>query len=134
VNNEQPEGNSEYDKRFFAAMDDDFNTTEALAVLFDLAHEINRVRTDNKDLAIRLGYNLRTLAGLLGILQRDPALFLQGEASQGLSNEEIEAKISQREAARAAKDWGESDRIRDELIEQGIILEDGAGITTWRRS
>ncbi len=127
----------EYHDRFFAAMDDDFNTADALAVLFDLAHEINRIRTTNEKHASQLGLVLRQLAGLLGLLQRGPAEFLQGtgnvEGSE-ISTEDIEAMINQRNAARVAKDWSESDRLRDALAELGIILEDGPQGTTWRRS
>jgi cysteinyl-tRNA synthetase len=127
---------SEYDERFFKTMDDDFNTSEALAVLFDLAHEINRIRASDEGQANALGQNLKQLAGLLGILQGEPTKFLQGAADMGdgLTNKEIEAMVAQRVAARAAKDWAESDRLRDELTNQGIILEDSAGTTSWRRA
>jgi len=73
---------------------------------------------------------------LLGLLERDPDVFLQGggdTAGGGLSSDDIEALINQRLQARANKDWAESDRIRDELAAQGIVLEDGAAGTTWRR-
>lgn len=138
-NRKQSHKNLAYGERFFAAMDDDFNTAEALAVLFELAHEINRIRTSDasdESQATELGQSLYQLAGLLGILQREPTEFLQGASvtSHGLTDEEIDAMISRREAARAAKDWAESDRLRDELANRGIILEDGAAGTTWRRS
>ena len=128
---------SEYHQRFFAAMDDDFNTADALAVLFDLAHEINRIRTTKEERASQLGQDLKQLASLLGLLQRVPTEFLQGTnnvSESELSNDDIEAMINQRNAARAAKDWSESDRLRDALAAQGIILEDGPQGTTWRRS
>ncbi len=123
-----------YEQRFNAAMDDDFNTAEAVAVLFDLVREINRLRTEDTAQAARLADTLRTLSSVLGLLQSDPESFLKdtGEAS-GLTNAEVEQLILQRNAARINKNWKESDRLRDWLANQGIILEDGAAGTTWRR-
>lgn len=118
-----------YAARFKAAMDDDFGTSEAVSVLFDLAGEVNK----SKDQA--LARLLKDLGGVLGLLQRDPEAFLQGDSAEGgLSAEQVEALIQARKDARAAKNWAESDRIRDELTAAGIVLEDSAGATTWRRA
>lgn len=122
------ENANDYTRRFFAAMNDDFGTVEAMAVLFELANEVNK--TNSAELA----GCLKALGGIIGLLQRDPQEFLQGgSVSDGLSNEEIESLIAQRKQARAEKNWAESDRIRDLLNAENIILEDGAGGTTWRR-
>ena len=119
---------NDYTRRFFAAMNDDFGTVEAVAVLFELALEINKTGDTH------LAGCLKALAGIIGLLQRDPAEFLQGSAaSDGLTNAAIDALIEQRKQARADKNWAESDRIRDVLNAENIILEDGAGGTTWRR-
>ncbi len=128
------EGLGDYAARFYAAMDDDFATPEAMAVLFDLAREVNRLRGSDERAAAQHGALLRHLAGLLGLLQREPQAFLQGGAGGGLADAEIERLISERLEARKRKDWAASDRIRDELKAQGVVLEDGAGGTTWRRA
>ncbi len=129
-----PASGGDYRSRFLAAMDDDFNTPEALAVLFDLVREINRVRQDDPAAAAGLGATLRDLGGVLGLLQDDPEGWLRGDATaDGLSDADIEALIRRRTEARQAKDWAEADRVRDELQAAGIVLEDGAGATTWRR-
>lgn len=122
------ENANDYTRRFYAAMNDDFGTVEAVAVLFELAGEINKTNDAH------LAGCLKALGGIIGLLQRDPIEFLQGGAvSDGLSNEEIEDLIARRKQARADKNWAESDRIRDLLNEHKIILEDNAGGTTWRR-
>jgi cysteinyl-tRNA synthetase len=118
-----------YACHFRDAMDDDFATPEAVAVLFDIANELNR----SKD--AKLAAQLKGLAGVLGLLQRDPVEFLQAgpAAADGLSAEEIDVKVIARNAAKKAKNYAESDRIRDELKAAGIVLEDGPQGTTWRR-
>ena len=109
-------------QRFKEAMDDDFGTPEAVAVLFELA---NRVNSGEKPLAGQL----KALGGVLGLLQRDPAAFFQGK-----SEDWIDAKILEREAARRQKDFAAADRIRQELLERGVVLEDKGGKTSWRRA
>ncbi len=123
-----------YNDSFQAAMNDDFNTPEAIALLFELAKEINRIRIDDSSQAAPLGRELRRLGGFLGLLQTVPETFLQGTESADLSATEIEQKIAQRQAARKKRDWAEADRIRAYLKEKGIILEDGAQGTIWRKT
>ncbi|MCA1806142.1 MAG: cysteine--tRNA ligase [Xanthomonadaceae bacterium] len=127
---------SEYQRRFSAAMDDDFNSAEALAVMFELTRELNRAREAGTDEAPRLAATLVQLGARLGILQADPLQYLRGQPVReagGLEDDEIEARIQARLDARARKDWAEADRIRDELQAAGIQLEDAAGTTRWRR-
>ncbi|BCX88919.1 cysteinyl-tRNA synthetase [Methylomarinovum tepidoasis] len=119
-------------QRFEAAMDDDLGTPEALAVLFDLAKEINRLRDCDPEKAARLGATLKTLGKVLGILTQDPEAFLKGETAD-LSDEEIERLIEQRDQARKRRDWASADRIRDQLKKKGIVLEDTPQGTLWRR-
>jgi len=114
-----------YAARFQAAMNEDFGTPEAVAVLFDLASEVNR--SQSAELA---GW-LKTLGGVLGLLQADPQSFLQAGAS--LSEDDIQAQIAQRAAAKAAKNFAEADRIRKALAGQGIVLKDSPTGTTWER-
>jgi cysteinyl-tRNA synthetase len=131
--------------RFETALDDDFNTPEAFAVLQELAREINSTRaTGDLDLAGALGVQLRRLAGVLGLLQADPEEWFRAQgadfggaagAQQQLGEAEIEQRISARLAARAARDFAAADRIRDELAALGVQLEDRpGGRTQWRRS
>ena len=118
-----------YKQRFEQAMDDDFNTPVALAVLFELARELNKA--DNKSV---LAATLKQLAAIMGLLQDDPDSFLKGGASDGLAEAEIEQFIEARKTAKANKDWAQADSIRDQLKAQGIVLEDVAGgKTSWRR-
>jgi cysteinyl-tRNA synthetase len=131
---EAPEG-TEYERRFETAMQDDFNTADALAVLFDVARELNRARTEQSKEAVALAGLLKKLANIIGLLETDPAEFLQSSVSQdGLSDEDIEQKIRQRHEAKKNKNWSSADQIRDELTTNGIILEDSAEGTRWRRS
>jgi cysteinyl-tRNA synthetase len=125
---------AEYKKRFEQAMDDDFNTPIAVAVLFDLAREINKCKSDVAR-AGELAGSLKTLAAVLGILQDDPDGFLKGgNADDGLSEDEINQQIQLRIEAKKNKDWAKADEIRDQLKAQGIIVEDIAGGTSsWRR-
>jgi len=122
-----------WEEQFYAAMDDDFGTPAAVAALFELAHEVNRVRATDIALAARLGATLRRLAGVLGLLERESEHFLQGGGPAALTADEIERLIAARLAARQARNFGEADRIRDELKARGIVLEDGPSGTTWRR-
>ena len=133
--------------RFRAAMNDDFNTPEAVAVLFDLANEVNRT-ADERKAAL-----LRALGGVLGLLQRDATEFLQrpqhagsrlagaatgqeagGAALQAYSPERIAALIQERAAAKKGRNYAEADRIRQDLLDAGVVLEDAPQGTTWRRA
>ena len=117
--------------KFREAMDDDFNTAEAMAALFELANEVNRTRSPSA------AGQLKALAGVLGLLQRDPVAFLQGAtAADGQPDTAaIEARIAARVAAKQAKDYAEADRIRAELLAEGVVLEDKpGGATEWRRA
>jgi cysteinyl-tRNA synthetase len=116
-----------YAARFRDAMDDDFNTAEAVAVLFELANELNRHPSPE---TARL---LRGLAGILGLLDRSPERFLQGDLPEGWTAARIEKQIAARAAAKKARNFAEADRIRNELLAAGILLEDGPQGTTWRR-
>ncbi|MFZ3206862.1 MAG: cysteine--tRNA ligase [Pseudomonas sp.] len=125
-------GGEVFVERFGAAMDDDFNSPEACAVLFELAREINRLRESDLQAAAGLAARLKELAGVLGVLQLEPEAFLQAGAAGKVDAAEVEALIAARLQARTEKNWGESDRIRDQLSAMGVVLEDGKGGTTWR--
>jgi len=147
------EGRSkEFIARFEEAMNDDFNTAEAIAVLFELAREVNKARTADAVKAEKLAATLRYLGGVLGLLQADAEDWLKGRRAEvpvegiigtgavgsvaisaAYSDEKIDELIQQRLEARKNKDWATADRIRNELKEQGVVLEDTAGGTTWRR-
>jgi cysteinyl-tRNA synthetase len=123
--------NEAHAARFQSAMNDDFNTPVAVSVLFDLASEVNRTR----DTA--LARQLKQLAGVLGLLGREPRVFLQqaaGTGDAGIAPAEIETLIAARVAAKQAKNYAEADRIRAQLLEAGVALEDKpGGSTEWRR-
>jgi cysteinyl-tRNA synthetase len=125
--------NEKFINQFNAAMDDDFNVPVALASLFDLAREINRLRDEgNIDQAAGLAALLKRLGGVLGLLQQSPEEFLQA----GMNSEEvhqIEALIEGRNEARRQKNWAQADKLRDQLLELGVALEDGAKGTSWRK-
>jgi cysteinyl-tRNA synthetase len=127
---------SEYQQRFEQALNDDFNTANAIAVLFDLAREINRAKSDGKEQQHVLASLLRFLGGILGLLQADAEEFLKSTAGSGggLSDTAIDELVEARLQARADKDWANADRIRDELVEAGIVIEDGSDGTRWRRA
>ena len=132
VNADEQAAASDAAERFTAAMDDDFNTPIALAALFDLARDLNRAKSDQPAEAPRLAGELKRLAGVLGLLQQTPQTFLKGAQQQvALSEEEIEAKIAERQAAKGSKDFARADAIRDELAALGIILKDSREGTTW---
>ena len=120
--------------RFLTAMEDDFNTPEALSALFELARELNKAKGSDQEAG--LAATMLALAKMLGLLEQHAEQFLQGGSAAGSDDAEaaeIEELISRRNQARADKDWAESDRIRDEFIAKGIVLEDGPNGTSWRR-
>ena len=131
--NSAPAGGEEFVARFSSAMNDDFNTPEAYSVLFDMAREVNRLKTLDLDKASSLGALMRELADVIGILYQEPEAFLKGDTGNDDEVAEIEALIKLRNDSRAAKDWANADLARDKLNNLGIELEDGADGTTWRR-
>ena len=130
VTDAEPDWSTPWAQRFQAAMDDDFNTAEALAVLFELANEVNR------GAAPALAQQLRALGKVLGLLERDATAFLQGgvQTEGGLDVAEIERMIEARVSAKNGRDFAEADRLRAAVLEAGIVLEDSAQGTTWRRA
>jgi cysteinyl-tRNA synthetase len=120
-----PEG-SDYEERFEAAMDDDFNTPQAISVLFELVTAINKASGDEKN---QLAALLKKLAGILGCLQTNPDDFFKSGADA--DEAWIQQMIEKRAEAKANKDWGTADQVRDELMEKGIVLKDGPEGTTW---
>ena len=123
-----------YLERFEQAMNDDLNVPEAYSVLFDLARDLNKHKSQGDagaEEAGKLAAVLKGIGGILGFLQCDPEAFMQSGNDDEVA--EIEALIKARNDARAAKDWGAADAARDKLTAMGIVLEDGAGGTTWRR-
>lgn len=126
---------STYYARFIEAMNRDFNTPEAFAVLHDLVRALNNATSGNDPADPRqLAGQLKALGNLLGLLQENPADFLRGKAAKdGLSDSAIEDLIAQRVAAKKAKDFARADAIREQLMQQGIVLEDSRDGTQWRR-
>jgi cysteinyl-tRNA synthetase len=120
-----------YKARFEQAMDDDFNTPVALAVLFDVARELNKAKENEPEKVTLLATSLKLLAALLGLLQHNPDAFLKGDED---GDNQIEQQIQARIDAKKAKDWATADKIRNDLKASGIILEDAPdGTTSWRR-
>ena len=125
-----PDWEEAWGRRFREAMEDDFNTPEAVAVLFDLAGEVNRTHS------AKLARQLRALGGLLGLLRRDAESFLRASKAplDGISEPEIAKLIAERSEARSARNFRRSDEIRAELLRKGVALEDSPSGTTWRRA
>ena len=124
-----PDWSEPHGARFREAMNDDFNTPEAVAVLFDLASELNRTRS------VAAAAQLRVLGGMLGLLGRDADAFLRAApGAAAIAPEAIERSIAARGAAKKARNYAEADRIRNQLLDQGIVLEDTPRGTTWRRA
>ena len=127
-------GGEAFEARFVEVMNDDFNTPEAYSVLFDMAREVNRLKSEDMAAANALASHLRKLSSVLGLLEQEPDAFLQsGAQADDGEVAEIEALINARLEARQAKDWAAADAARNRLTEMGIILEDGPQGTTWRR-
>ncbi|WP_410678952.1 cysteine--tRNA ligase [Avibacterium paragallinarum] len=127
-----PQGGEEFVAQFKEAMDDDFNTPNAISVLFEMAREINKLKAEDKTKADHLAARLRELGNILGLLQQSPEAFLQAGADDS-EVAKIEALIKQRNESRAAKNWAAADEARNQLNAMGIVLEDGANGTTWRK-
>ena len=130
--------------RFYEAMDNDFNTAQALGHLFDTVKHLNKILrilperpvTADLELLRSAGESFRTLAGVLGVLQHDPAAVIAGKKTKNmvgidLGEEEIEQLIAKRNQARAIKDWAASDEVRDYLLGHHIVLQDSPEGTTW---
>ncbi|PJG85702.1 cysteine--tRNA ligase [Conservatibacter flavescens] len=126
-------GGEQYIQAFEAAMNDDFNTPAALAVLFDMVRELNKLKLDDPKQANHFAARLKQLAGVLGLLSQDPEAFLKGD-TQDDEVAAIETLITQRNTARANKDWAKADEARNQLTAMGIVLEDGPNGTTWRKA
>ena len=127
-----PQGGEQFVAAFKEAMDDDFNTPNALSTFFEMAREINKLKSEDMQKANGLAARLRELGNILGLLQQDPEKFLQA-GSDDAEVAKIEDLIKQRNEARAAKDWPAADAARNELTAMGIVLEDGPQGTTWRK-
>ncbi|MBZ2167669.1 cysteine--tRNA ligase [Marinobacter sp. F4216] len=126
---------TEHDRGFMEVMNDDFNTAGAISVLHAVANDINQQRREGReDEAKQSAAVLVRLGSILGLLQQDPEAFLQADAGGELSAEDIDRLIQARADARKNRDFAEADRIRDELADKGIILDDSREGTTWRRA
>jgi cysteinyl-tRNA synthetase len=125
-----PAADSVYEQRFHAAMQDDFNTPEAIGVLFELVREINRLRNTDAVQATCLAALLRKLGSVLGLLQANAEEFLRNGGAVDAAL--VESLIAERNAARAAKNWAEADRTRDQLKALSVVVEDKNGVTSWR--
>ena len=124
--------NSRFEKAFYQAMDDDFNTPEAFSVMFEMVKEINKHKTKDRAYANQLGALLIRLGGILGFLQNEPSKFLRSAVSIEMDFQEIERMIAAREQARADKDWKRADEIRDQLATMKVVVEDGDEGSSWR--
>jgi len=123
-----------YLERFNEAMNDDFNTREAIAVLFDMAREVNRLKRDGDAGANKLASQMRGLGNILGLLEMDPQAYLKGEAGEGdLSDAPIDALVAQRNEAKINRNFALSDQIRDQLKGAGVVLEDSKEGARWKR-
>ena len=127
---------SDYIQRFEQAMNDDFNTAKAVSVMFECANELNKLKTSDPEKASKTATELLKMAEPLGLLNQDPETYLQSSAGEGaaINSADVALKIDQRLQAKADKNWALADQIRDELSQQGVILEDKGAQTTWRRS
>jgi cysteinyl-tRNA synthetase len=124
-----------YAEKFHQAMQDDFNTREAITLLHEIAHEINKAADNHSERVRTLAATLRSLGGILGLLQDMPASFLQsGGSGTGPDNNEIQKMVDERSTAKQDKDYAKADSLRKQLVEQGIVLEDTPNGTIWRRS
>lgn len=117
--------------KFISAMEDDFNTPEAFAVLFELARELNIAKQEDHSKIYSLAATLKRLANVLGLLEKEPDVFLKGQKSDALS--EIDTLIAERQVARETRNWVRADEIRKLLDEKEIVIEDTADGTLWRR-
>ena len=123
-----------YLDRFNSAMDDDFNTREAISVLFEMAREVNRLKRDTDPQAAVLASQMRGLGNILGLLELDPQAYLRGEAGEGdLADANVDALVVQRQQAKLDRNFALSDHIRDQLKVVGIVLEDSKEGTVWKR-
>ena len=135
VSTENLDSSNEFVARFNAAMDEDFNTAEALAVLFELANKVNKSRESEPEQAVQFASILKYLAGVLGLLEENPDEFLKSSAGSGSADDsaDIDELVNQRLQAKADKNWARADEIRDQLSVMGVELEDNGANTTWRR-